>query len=176
RRGRELLRQARLPEPLASHEAMKAGPCPFQAPALHDLCQRLRALTDSRRGHGLYHRKAPVLTMVAVCTLMGGATLEDFESISSTFTPRQLEAMSVLPDRRGVRRPPSDTTFGPVLAACDGRELVAIIGQWLGEQEPGAIARLAVDGKTLRGRTPAWSLKAWMKRQTFGKAHALLKS
>jgi hypothetical protein len=57
----------------------------------------------------------------------------------------------VWPDKDGVRRPPSDTTFGRVLAACDVRALVAIIGQWLSEQEPAAIARLAVDGKTLRG-------------------------
>lgn len=151
RRGREFLRQARLPEPLAAHEAVKAGPCPFQAPALHDLYQRLRALPDTRRGHGLYHRQASVLAMVAVGATMGASGLQDFESISSRFTPRQLEALHVWPDKDGVRRPPSDTTFGRVLAACDVRALVAIIGQWLSEQEPAAIARLAVDGKTLRG-------------------------
>ncbi|MFM7102602.1 MAG: hypothetical protein ACKO3N_15690, partial [Verrucomicrobiota bacterium] len=37
-----------------------------------------------------------------------------------------------------------------------------------------AIALYEMDRE--RGRTPARSLKAWMKRQTFGKAHALLKS
>ena len=151
RRGRELLRQARLPEPLAAHEAVKAGPCPFQAPALHDLYQRLRALPDTRRSQGLYHRQASVLAMVAVGSTMGASGLQDFESISARFTPRQLEALHVWPDKDGVRRPPSDTTFGRVLAACDVRALVAIIGQWLSEQEPAAIARLAVDGKTLRG-------------------------
>ena len=150
-RGREILRQARLPEALAAHEAVKAGPCSLKAPALHDLCQRLRALRDTRCGHGLYHRKAPVLAMAAVCTLMGGSGFEDFEAISSTFTQRQLAALGVLPDKDGVRRSPSDSTFGRVLAACEVRELVAIIGQWLREQEPAAVARLAVDGKTLRG-------------------------
>lgn len=111
----------------------------------------LRALPDTRRGHGLYHRQASVLAMVAVGATMGASGLQDFESISSRFTPRQLEALHVWPDKDGVRRPPSDTTFGRVLAACDVRALVAIIGQWLAEQEPAAIARLAVDGKTLRG-------------------------
>ena len=74
RRGREILRQARLPEPLAAHEAVKAGPCPFQAPALHDLYHRLRALltgaqmgvkglSEVIRGHwsaienGVHHRR-----------------------------------------------------------------------------------------------------------------------
>ncbi|MFM8421594.1 MAG: hypothetical protein ACKOEQ_15890, partial [Verrucomicrobiota bacterium] len=92
------MRQARLPEPLAAHEAVKAGPCPFQAPALHDLYQRLRALPDTRRGHDLYHRQASVLAMVAVGATMGASGLQDFESISSRFTPRQLEALHVWPD------------------------------------------------------------------------------
>ena len=74
--------------------------------------------------------------MAAVCSLMGGATLGDLESIRSMFTHRQLEAMSMLPDEQGVRRPPSDTTFGRMLAACDVHELVAVIGRWLEKQAP----------------------------------------
>ncbi|MEI6340916.1 MAG: hypothetical protein WCR07_03090 [Verrucomicrobiota bacterium] len=71
--------------------------------------------------------------------------------LGDDWAQRQLAALGVLPDKDGVRRSPSDSTFGRVLAACEVRELVAIIGQWLREQEPAAVARLAVDGKTLRG-------------------------
>ncbi|MSU33272.1 MAG: DUF4338 domain-containing protein [Pedosphaera sp.] len=51
RRGRELLRQARLPASLAEHEAMKTGPCSLQTSALHSLYQSLHSLPDKRSGH-----------------------------------------------------------------------------------------------------------------------------
>lgn len=150
-RGPELLRQSRLPAWIAQYEAAVAGPCPLQAAALGSLQERFRSLRDHRRGHGLYHRQSWVLSTAAVCTLMGGTGYRDFESISSKFTRRQLRALGIQPDRHGRLRPPSDSTFRRVLEACDVREFVAIVGQWLLEQEPAAIARLALDGKTLRG-------------------------
>ena len=82
---------------------------------------------------------------------MGGTGFRDFEAISAKFTQRQLQALGVLPDKQGRRRSPSDSTFRRVINACDVRQFVAIVGQWLLEQEPAAIARLALDGKTLRG-------------------------
>jgi len=150
-RGRELLRQSRLPAGIAEYEATAAGPCPLQAPALGNLYQRFRALRDPRSGHGLYHRQSWVLSTAAVCTLMGGAGFRDFEAISAKFTQRQLRALGVQPDRHGRLRSSSDSTFRRVINACEVRQFVAIIGQWLLEQEPAAIARLALDGKTLRG-------------------------
>ena len=66
-------------------------------------------------------------------------------------SPTPAEALHVWPDKDGVRRPPSDTPLGRAKVACDVRRRVAIIGRWLSEQEPAAIARLALDGKTPRG-------------------------
>ena len=54
--ARKKLRQARLPEELAVYEAELTGPCPFRAPALESLLERLSALPDCRYGHGLRHR------------------------------------------------------------------------------------------------------------------------
>ena len=150
-RGRALLRQARLPESLATHEAPVAGPCPLRASALGDLYQRFRQLADSRRGHGLLHRQSFVLATAAVCTLMGAGGFRDFEAVSGKFTDRQLAALGCQPDREGKRRSPSDSTFRRVINACDVRSFVRVVGQWLLEQEIGAVARLALDGKTLRG-------------------------
>lgn len=150
-KGRELLCQSRLPASIAQYEAVVAGPCPLQAPSLGNLYQRFRALSDPRQGHGLYHRQSWVLAIAAVCTLMGGSGFRDFESISSKFTNRQLRALGVQPDKHGTLRSPSDSTFRRILNAVDVRQFVAIIGQWLLEQEPATIARLALDGKTLRG-------------------------
>jgi hypothetical protein len=150
-RGRQLLRQSRLPADLAEYEAAVAGPCPLRATSLGSLSQRFRALGGHRPGHGRYHRQYWVLATAAVCTLMGGTGFRDFEAISAKFTQRQLQALGVLPDTQGRRRSPSDSTFRRVINACDVRQFVAIVGQWLLEQEPAAIARLALDGKTLRG-------------------------
>ncbi len=149
-RGRELLRQCRLPAGIAEYEAAVAGPCPLQAAALENLYQRFRTMRDPRCGHGLYHRQSWVLSIAAVCTLMGGTGFRDFETISAKFTKRQLRALGVQPDKDCELRSPSDSTFRRVLNACDVRQFVAIVGQWLLEQEPSAVARLAVDGKTLR--------------------------
>lgn len=150
-RARNLLRQARLPEALAEFEANVAGPCPFQAPALEGLLERFRQLADPRRGHGLYHRQPFVLACAAVATLMGACGFRAFEDTCGKFTQRQLKALGCLPDEAGQLRAPSDSTFRRVLIGVDSRAFAAMVGQWLLEQEPGAVARLAVDGKVLRG-------------------------
>jgi len=151
-RARNLLRQARLPDALAEHEANVAGPCPFQAPALKSLLDRFRQqFADPRRGHGLYHRQPWVIACAAVATVMGACGFRAFEDTCGKFTTRQLRALGCVPDDDGELRAPSDSTFRRVLAELEPRRFAEVVGQWLLEQEPGALARLAVDGKTLRG-------------------------
>jgi hypothetical protein len=151
-RARQRLRQARLPAELAVHEADLAGPCPFRAPALESLLDRLAALPDARRGHGLKHRQRFVLACAAVSTLMGACGYRAFENTCKKFTQRQLRALGC---RRaaadGRYYPPSDTTFQRVLKKLDAARLATLVGGWLAAQEIGALARLAVDGKVLRG-------------------------
>jgi len=150
--ARKRLRQARLPEPLAACEAEVTGPCPFRAPALESLLDRLGALPDSRSGHGLRHKQRFVLACGAVCTLMGACGYRAFENTSKKFTPRQLRALGATPDEQdGSYSPPSDSTFLRVFNRVDAAKVAHIVGQWLAEQEVGALARLAVDGKVLRG-------------------------
>ena len=150
--ARKLLCQARLPEPLAASEGAIAGPCPFQAPALESLLDRFGALPDSRAGHGLRHRQRFVLACAAVCTVMGACGYRAFENACKKFTQRQLRALGWQPDEEDGRYyPPSDSTFQRVLTNVDAAAVASIIGNWLAEQEIGALARLAVDGKVLRG-------------------------
>jgi hypothetical protein len=146
------LRQARLPQELAACEAEVAGPCPFRAPALESLWASFGALRDSRYGHGLRHKQRFVLASAAVCTLMGACGYRAFENTSKKFTQRQLRALGCTPDEQDGRYyPPSDSTFQRVLNKVDAVALARIIGQWLEQQEVGALAQLAVDGKVLRG-------------------------
>jgi hypothetical protein len=150
--ARKRLRQARLPEALAPYEAEVAGPCPFQAPALESLRESLGALPDSRSGHGLRHRQRFVLACAALCTLMGACGYRAFENTCKKFTQRQLRALGCQLDAEDGRfYPPSDSTFLRVINKVDAVALAAIIGRWLGRQEVGALAQLAVDGKVLRG-------------------------
>jgi hypothetical protein len=146
------LRQARLPQELAAYETEVAGPCPFRAPALASLLDRFSALRDGRYGHGLRHRQRFVLASAAVCTLMGACGYRAFENTCKKLTQRQLRALGCRPDEEDGRYdPPSDSTFQRVLSKVDAEALAHIIGQWLAEQEVGALAQLAVDGKVLRG-------------------------
>ena len=144
--------QARWPRELADCEAEVTGPCPFRAPALAGLLDRLGALPDARRGHGLRHRQRFVLACAAVATLMGACGYRAFENTCQKMTQRQLRAPGCQPaEEDGRYYPPSDTTFQRVLKRMDAAAVATLIGGWLAEQEIGALARLAVDGKVLRG-------------------------
>lgn len=153
RRGAcQRLRQARLPPELAVYEAEVTGPCPFRAPALESLLKAFAQLGDSRRGHGLRHRQRFILACAAVCTLMGACGYRAFENTCQKFTQRQLRALGCTPDEQdGHYYPPSDSTFLRVLNKVDSVAMARIIGRWLAQQEIGALAQLAVDGKVLRG-------------------------
>lgn len=146
------LRQARLPGELASCEAEVTGPCPFRASALESLLERLSVLRDSRHGHGLRHKQRFVLASAVVCTLMGACGYRAFENTCKKLTQRQLRALGCTPDEEDGRYyPPSDSTFQRVLNKVDAVAVARIIGQWLAQQEMGALTQLAVDGKVLRG-------------------------
>jgi hypothetical protein len=150
--ARPLLRRARWPQALADGEAEVTGPCPFRAPALAGLLDRLATLPEARCGHGLRHRQRFVLACAAVSTLMGACGYRAFENTGKKLTQRQLRALGCQPDEADGRYyPPSDSTFQRVLKQVDAAAVATIVGGWLAEQEVGAVARLAVDGKVLRG-------------------------
>ena len=150
--ARKLLRQARWPAALVALEAKATGPCPFRAPGLASLLDRLGALSDARRGHGLRHRQRFVLACAAVSTLMGACGYRAFENTCKKFTQRQLRALGCQREADDGRYyPPSDTTFQRVLKGVDAAAFAALVGSWLVEQEVGALVQLAVDGKVLRG-------------------------
>jgi hypothetical protein len=149
--ARACLRRGRWPEELARHEERIAGPCPWRAPELETLLERFRELRDGRGGHGLRHRQPFVLSCAAVAVLMGAAGYQAIEDTCRKFTSRQLRALGCQPDRHGDYAPPSDSTFYRVLRKLDTHRFDHVVGEWLLEQELSAVARVAVDGKTLRG-------------------------
>jgi hypothetical protein len=151
--ARALLRQARWPAELAALESRVAGPCSLRGPQIGALLERFRAeLKDGRSGHGLRHTQACVLACAAVAVMMGAGGYQAIEDVCLKFTQRQLRALGCRKDKvSGLYRPPSDTTFHRVLKKVDTAAFDRIIGGWLLEQELSVAARIAVDGKTLRG-------------------------
>jgi len=151
-RARRRLRPPRWPEALAGPEAEVAGPCPFRASALENLLDRFARLPDSRRGHGLRHRQRLVLAGAAVSTRMGACGDRALENTRHKFTQRQVRALGCQRDEADeVYYPPNDSTFQRVRQPVPARLFASLVGGWLGEPEVGALARLAVDGKVLRG-------------------------
>ena len=149
--ARTVLRRGRLPQDLAEHEEKITGPCPFRAGQLGSLLDRFRVLRDGRRGHGLRHRQPFVLACAAVATLMGSSGYQAFEDTCKKFTQRQLKALGCQQDDAGHYAAPSDTTFFRVLTKLEAAHFESVVGVWLLEQEVSVLARLAVDGKVLRG-------------------------
>lgn len=149
--ARNLLRRGRLPRDLAEHEEKITGPCPFCAGQLGSLLERFGLLRDGRRGHGLRHRQPFVLACAATATLMGSCGYQAFEDTCKKFTQRQLKALGCQQDQHGRYAAPSDTTFFRVLNQLDPAAFAAVVGAWFLEQDPSVLARLAVDGKVLRG-------------------------
>jgi len=151
--ARALLRQARWPAALAASEGDAAGPCPLRGPGFESLLGRFRAeLRETRSGHGLRHRQGSVLACAAVAVLMGAGGYQAIEDTCGKFTQRQLAALGCRKDAKtGLRRAPSDSTFLRVLNRVDTAAFDRIVGGWLLSQEISEVARIAVDGKTLRG-------------------------
>jgi hypothetical protein len=149
--ARALLRRGRLPKELAQLEKETSGPCPFRAGELGSLLERFQTLKDPRRGHGLRHRQPFVLACAAVATLMGAGGYQAFQDQCGKLTQRQLKALGCREDKQGRFQPPSDTTFFRVITKLDAAQFEGIVGRWLLEQEVSALARLAVDGKVVRG-------------------------
>lgn len=148
-----LLRRARWPAALAALESRVTGPCPLRAPQTGPLLDRFRAeLKDGRSGHGLRHTQSSVLACAAVAVMMGASGYQAIEDVCRKLTQRQLRALGCRKDKEaGLYRPPSDSTFHRVLKKVDTTAFDRIIGAWLLEQELSDVARIAVDGKTLRG-------------------------
>jgi hypothetical protein len=149
--ARALLRRRRLPGDLAACEEKISGPCSLRALELESLVDVFGVLKDPRSGHGLRHRQRSVMACAALATLMGASGYQAYEDVCGKLTQRQLRALGCARRQNGDYYAPSDSTFFRVINQVDAAHFERIIGAWLAEQEISVVARLAVDGKVLRG-------------------------
>jgi hypothetical protein len=150
-RARALLRRSRLPQEWLRYEEKVCGPCSLRALELEGLVDVFAVLQDQRGGHGLRHRQRSVLACAALATLMGASGYQAFEDTCSKLTQRQLRALGCARRDNGDYYAPSDSTFFRVIQKIDAAHFEQIVGAWLLAQEISVVARLAVDGKVLRG-------------------------
>lgn len=147
-----MLRRNQLPEAYEHGEAKIAGPCPVNSPELKSLFECFGQIKDPRRGHGLRHRMQSTLACAAVGVLMGARSYQGFEDVCKKLTQTQLHALHCARDRQtGKYVPPSDSTFYRVLNRVEPEAFERIVAQWLVEQQPAQLERIALDGKVLRG-------------------------
>ena len=97
------------------------------------------------------HGQPKVLACAAGATLMGAGGYQGFEDLCGKLTQRQLRALGCRRNQEGRSVPPSDSTFFRVISRLDAAQFELVVGSWLLEQEVSVLARLAVDGKVLRG-------------------------
>ncbi len=152
-RARTRLRKARLPEELAIYEAEVPGPGPFRAPALETMLERLAVLPNARRGHELRH-PASALCWPAPPSRRCWARAATGPSRTRARSPRSANskrwAANPMKPMGGIMRR-AIPRFSACSSACTPARGAALVGGRLTEQEFGALAQLAVDGKVLRG-------------------------
>ena len=116
----------------------------------------LEGVPDLRRRRGIRHRAAVVLAFAVAAVMAGADSVTAIAEWAADVPPEVLDALGARRDRRGLRVPPSLSTFRRVLRKLDGQALAAAFGSWLtalvlaGLADAGALV-IALDGKTVRG-------------------------
>jgi|SRR5262245_22602213 len=111
------------------------------------LFDALARVADPRSRHGRIHPLPAVLGLVALAMLMGRKSLKGIARFGRQHGTPLAHALGF---RRG--KTPCQSTLSVTLRRLTGPEIEAILSHWIsGRIDPGAVARISLDGKTLRG-------------------------
>jgi hypothetical protein len=139
------------PEPWRAYEKPCCGISCAQLPSLFD---RLRGLTDSRKGQGKRHRLATLYTIIVCAKLSGipGGYRAIYLYARSLSKPQRRALHCWINPRTGEYEVPSETSFFRALKAIPVEQVQGIIDPWL-DEKLGPVSpdqQVAIDGKTLR--------------------------
>ena len=116
------------------------------------LWEGLNGLPDVRRTKGRRHRLASTLTICALATLCGARGTRAIADFASYLTRTQLRLLRAYRNpRTGAYEPPSEPTIRRMLKRVPAAAFDAAVMAWMKQQDPQALRRVAVDGKTVRG-------------------------
>ena len=102
------------------------------------------------KDRGWRTNSVPTVQLAGAAAVACGG-FQGFEDLCGKLTHRQLRALGCRRNQEGRSVPPSDSTFFRVISRLDAAQFELVVGSWLLEQEVSVLARLAVDGKVLRG-------------------------
>jgi hypothetical protein len=143
-------------EHAAGERAGKGAPLPLKASTLLPLAKALRAVPDPRAKN---RRQAlgPLLALLALGLLCGGANLNAILRHARRLTPAQLRLLGVRgykcsqESRHFIYRVPDYETFRKVLCRLDLDAFARVLSTWLSAHRGALPAHLALDGKRVRG-------------------------
>ena len=145
----------RLADPADREEwTCRATPVTYTREELRSLRDLFAEMPDCRRGQGMKHRLATVLSICALARLAGLSGPAATERFAQHLSQQELRALGAWRDPRAGRWvAPSDSTLCRVLADTDPDALADVLRRWAA---PRAMANasqpaLAADGKRIRG-------------------------
>jgi DDE_Tnp_1-associated/Druantia protein DruA len=155
------LEQARSPE-LAPALTNPRGPlppaCPVPTDRLDSLWERFRKqMTDPRDPHGVRHKLAGVLALIALAVAAGCKGPHAIAEFAQSLNHAQRGRLRCRP-RQGRPREydvPCERTFRRLLKKVEAEQLKAALSGWMQAQDPAPLQLVHVDGKVVKNAQPA---------------------
>ena len=147
--------RARLADPV-DREAWtcRATPVSYTREELRSLRSLFAEMPDCRRGQGMKHKLATVLSVCALARLAGGSGPAATERFAKYLSQEELRALGAWRDPEAGRWvAPSDSTLCRVMADTDPDALQDVLRRWAAPRTApsGPTPALAADGKRIRG-------------------------
>ena len=147
--------RARLAAPVEREEwDCRATPVSYSREELRSLRALFAEMPDGRRGQGMKHKLATVLSVCALARLAGVSGPAATERFAKHLSQEELRALGAWRDPGAGRWvAPSDSTLCRVMADTDPDALSEVLRRWAAPRTPssGPTPALAADGKRIRG-------------------------
>jgi hypothetical protein len=159
--GEGALEQARSPE-LPTALADPQGPlppaCPVPTARLDSLWECFRQqMTDPRDPHGVRHKLASVLALIALAVAAGCKGAHALTQFAQSLNHAQRGRLRCCP-RKGRPREydvPCERTFRRLLKKVDPEQLKDVLTGWMKAEDPAPLQVVHVDGKVVKNAQPA---------------------
>jgi hypothetical protein len=159
--GEGALEQARSPE-LPTGLADPQGPlppaCPVPTARLDSLWECFRQqMTDPRDPHGVRHKLASVLALIALAVAAGCKGAHALAQFAQSLNHAQRGRLRCCP-RKGRPREydvPCERTFRRLLKKVDPEQLKDVLTGWMKAEDPAPLQVVHVDGKVVKNAQPA---------------------
>ena len=147
--------RARLADPVDREEwTCRATPVSYTREELRSLRALFAEMPDCRRGQGMKHKLATVLSVCALARLAGVSGPAATERFAKYLSQEELRALGAWRDPVAGRWvAPSDSTLCRVMADTDPDALAEVLRRWAAPRTApsGPMPALAADGKRIRG-------------------------